>query len=50
MRVFFRHYAAEAPVTAPEPTPAPDRHTREMGEIVAALCDEEAISAAGPGA
>jgi hypothetical protein len=47
MGVFFRHYTTVAPAEAEAeaaPAPAADRHTEEMGEIVAALCDEEAIS------
>jgi hypothetical protein len=47
MGVFFRHYTTVAPAEAEAeaaPAPAADRHTEEMGEIVAALCDAAAIS------
>jgi hypothetical protein len=47
MRVYFRHYVAGMAVgqpAAPPPAPA-DRHLEEMGELIQALCDEEAISA-----
>lgn len=45
MRVFFRHYVAGTAAGQPAAPPPADRHLEEMGELIQALCDEEAISA-----